>query len=168
MFSLFVAAEGLLLSHPAPPVLCVEEALLGSRARLEMSSMPVSHLYTPQQLNGSLRFGSGVRLGNWREDDALDDERMMDYVKKRDEMGLTILKKQMALGPQLSEVSLSAAPADGLLHFGDRFLLKSEMNDSTLAVSLGQKLNLGDSDVFGVFGSPKMQPMARNTVTILR
>jgi hypothetical protein len=33
-------------------------------------------LYTPQQLAGSNRFGSGVLLGNWREDDALDDMRV--------------------------------------------------------------------------------------------
>ena len=36
-------------------------------------SPPVGFLYTPQQLAGSVRYRSGVLLGNWREDDALDE-----------------------------------------------------------------------------------------------
>ena len=51
-----------------------------------MSATPVGHLYTPQQLMGSVKYGSGVLLGNWREDDALDDMRMADYIELKEEV----------------------------------------------------------------------------------
>ena len=38
-----------------------------------MSTTPVGYLYTPQQLMGSVKYSSGVLLGNWREDDAIDE-----------------------------------------------------------------------------------------------
>ena len=48
------------------------------------ATTPVGYLYTPQQLAGSLRYGSGVRLGNWREDDEIDDKRMADYIASKE------------------------------------------------------------------------------------
>jgi len=132
------------------------------------ASTPVGFLYTPQQLAGSLRFGSGVLLGNWREDDALDDMRMADHIDAKECGSLTLLKKKQKLKPQMVEQQLTPAPADGLLHFGDAVLLQSCFNEGTLAVSLGQRLTAGDDpdadDMYATFACPATGAFSRNTI----
>lgn len=130
------------------------------------ATTPVGYLYTPQQLAGSLRYGSGVRLGNWREDDEIDDKRMADYIASKEAGDLAVLKKSATLGPQLAPVALSTAPADGIMRFGDTVLVQSKCNDGTLAVSLGQTLVCDDAKLFGVFACPPTAgPVARNAIT---
>ena len=123
---------------------------------------------TPQQLAGSLRYGSGVLLGNWREDDELDAMRMANYIEAKEGMSLTLLKKQGRLAPQLVPVQLTAPPPDGLMRFGDEVLLKSLHNEGTLAVSMGQKLVFHDEDLYATFATPKPEAMARNVITFTR
>ena len=53
---------------------------------------PVGFLFTPQQLQGSMKYSSGVRLGNWREDDALDEHRLMDYVDAKEKGALALTR----------------------------------------------------------------------------
>jgi hypothetical protein len=131
-------------------------------------STPVGFLYTPQQLAGSVRYRSGVLLGNWREDDALDEMRMMDYIESKETGQLTLLKKQSKLSPQLATVPLTAPPADGVLHYGDVVLLQSMCTDGTLAVSLGQRLFQADNPeadaMYAAFASPLKGALARNAV----
>ena len=102
-------------------------------------------LYTPQQLAGSMRFGSGVLLGNWREDDALDEMRMMDHTASKETQSLTLLKKQRQLAPQLVPVPLSPAPADNAMHVGDTVLLQSLNHGGEVSVSMGQQMYCGDA-----------------------
>lgn len=129
-----------------------------------MGSTPVGYLYTPQQLAGSVRYGTGVLLGNWREDNELHDKRMMDHIEEKETMSLTLLKKQGKLGPQLVPVTLSPAPADGIMRYGDVVVVKSECHGGSLAVSLGQKLVSETMDLFGVFGTTAPEAMARNAI----
>ena len=115
-----------------------------------------------------MRYGSGVLLGNWREDDALGEMRMMDYIQSKETHGLTLLKKQSKLAPQLKAVELTPPPADGHLHFGDVVLLQSMCNDGTLAVSLGQTLSAADNPeadpMFATFACPLKGAMSRNAI----
>ena len=82
-----------------------------------------------------MRFGSGVLLGNWREDDALDEMRMMDHTASKETQSLTLLKKQRQLAPQLVPVPLSPAPADNAMHVGDTVLLQSLNHGGEVSVS---------------------------------
>ena len=92
---------------------------------MSSGSTPVGFLYTPQQLAGSVRYSGGVLLGNWREDDALGEMRMMDHIDAKETKSLTLLKKQQLLAPQLVPVALSPAPSDGVMKVGDTVLLQS-------------------------------------------
>jgi hypothetical protein len=127
-------------------------------------------LYTPQQLAGSLRYGSGVLLGNWREDDALDDMRMMDYIESKETRSLALLKRQEKLRPQLAPVSLTAPPEDGIMRLGDVVLLQSMCNEGTLAASLGQRLTAADAigmdDMYATFATTEKGAFARNAIKI--
>jgi len=135
-----------------------------------MSATPVGYLYTPQQLMGSVRYGSGVLLGNWREDDALGEMRLMDYVSNRDTGNLTLLKQKSKLGPQLAPATLSKTPADGVMRSGDVMMLKSDHNGGALAVSLGQAFEAhGEQDSareYAVFASDSSKPVLRNAIKI--
>lgn len=80
---------------------------------------PVGFLFTPQQLQGSMKYSSGVRLGNWREDDALDDLRLMDYVHARENGNLALTAKREMRAPQIAPRTLSTASSDGIVRNGD-------------------------------------------------
>ena len=80
---------------------------------------PVGFLFTPQQLQGSVKYSSGVRLGNWREDDALDDLRLMDYVEAKERGSLTLTAKREMRTPQIAQRTLSTASSDGIVRNGD-------------------------------------------------
>ena len=80
---------------------------------------PVGFLFTPQQLQGSMKYSSGVRLGNWREDDALDDLRLMDYVHARENGNLALTARREMRKPQIAPRTLSTPSSDGIVRNGD-------------------------------------------------
>jgi hypothetical protein len=80
---------------------------------------PVGFLFTPQQLQGSVKYSSGVRLGNWREDDALDDLRLMDYVAAKESGELVLTAQREMRKPQIAPRTLSTAGSDGIVRNGD-------------------------------------------------
>jgi len=131
---------------------------------------PVGFLYTPQQLAGSVRYGSGVLLGNWREDDALGEKRAMDHIDAKETGSLCLLKKQSKLAPQLVPVPLTPAPSDGITRIGDTVLLQSLFTGKFMAVSLGQVMRTDDPEaepMFIVVGSSAQESVARNALKLV-
>ena len=57
------------------------------------------------------------RIGNWNEDIELEEIRLKDYLKKKEQGNLVVLEKQAKLEKSLQPATLSV-PDDGLLHFG--------------------------------------------------
>lgn len=132
--------------------------------------MCAGFLYTPQQLAGSVRFGSGVLLGNWREDDALQEMRTMDHIDAKESGSLALMKKQQKLAPQMSEAGLTPAPSDGLARVGDTVLLQSLFNDKYVSVSLGQEMRTDDENadpMYTVVGSTEPKARARNALKLV-
>lgn len=142
---------------------CLTDPRLLLCRRSAMFATPVGYLFTPQQLMGSVKYGSGVLLGNWREDDALDEMRLMDFVENREAGNLALLKRKSKFGEQLAPAALSAVPADGAMHDGDQILLKSQNNSGALAISLGQQDEAGNCYVFA---NNAGSPVARNVIKI--
>lgn len=136
-----------------------------------MSTTPVGYMYSPQQLMGSVRYGSGVLLGNWREDDALDEMRLMDFVAQRERGCLAIQKQKGMITPQLAPTQLTAMPSDGIMRSGDVVMLQSSCNGGVLAVSLGQPFELnGEMSAlqdYAVFAMDSGKSVARNSIKIM-
>ena len=132
-----------------------------------MSATPVGYLYTPQQLMGSVKYGSGVLLGNWREDDALDEMRLAEHGVRKATGSLTLWKQQAATAPMVTPTTLSSAHADGFVHSGDVLMLQSYCNGGCLAVSLGQKLRSLEATMYSCFCGTSTAPVMRNTLTIM-
>jgi len=128
---------------------------------------PVGFLFTPQQLQGSVKYSSGVRLGNWREDDALDDMRLMDYVQAKEEGSLTLAKKKVKLAPQIAPRTLSSMGPDGFVLSGDVIQLSPTFVNGVVAVSMGQTLKELEGEMHPVTASASTAPMGRNTLRIM-
>lgn len=128
---------------------------------------PVGFLFTPQQLQGSVKYSSGVRLGNWREDDALDDLRLMDYVEAKEKGSLTLTAKREMRAPQIAPRTLSTASSDGLVRNGDLLQL-THLSGAVIAANMGQQLKeLDEAGVLhSVTGSSNAVPIARNSLRI--
>ena len=118
----------------------------GARPQQAPGSMtwPVGFLFTPQQLQGSMKYSSGVRLGNWREDDALDDLRLMDYVHARENGNLALTARREMRKPQIAPRTLSTPSSDGIVRNGDLLQLTHlsgalpQRSSSTAAPTLAQ------------------------------
>lgn len=128
-----------------------------------MSSTPVGFLYTPQQLMGSAKYGAGVLLGNWREEDALEEMRLMDFISAKQSGDSELLNNKRML--QEAPVALSHVAADGLIRSGDVFVLRSHANGGCLAVSVGEPL-VSETLQSKVFAGVSAQGMARNALKI--
>lgn len=129
---------------------------------------PVGFLFTPQQLQGSVKYSSGVRLGNWREDDALDDLRLMDYVAAKESGELVLTAQREMRKPQIAPRTLSTAGSDGIVRNGDLLQL-THLSGAVIAANMGQELKeLPEMGVLHpVTGSSNAVPVARNSLRIM-
>jgi len=129
-------------------------------------AMALTTLYTPQQLEGSVKYGSSSLMGNWREDIAVEEWRLADYmdIKGTAAQPSSVIKQR--LGSQLDKVPLTTANG-GVVRYGDSLCLRSSCNMGVLAASIGQALR-GVSEVprHPVSCAPPGPPVARCVLTI--
>ena len=119
---------------------------------------PVGFLFTPQQLQGSMKYSSGVRLGNWREDDALDDLRLMDYVHARENGNLALTARREMRKPQIAPRTLSTPSSDGIVRNGDLLQLTHLSGALPQRCSTKQQLRSADPHPNAAASSPEHGP----------
>ncbi|XP_076848978.1 cilia- and flagella-associated protein 161 [Brachyhypopomus gauderio] len=68
------------------------------------------------------KYSPNVRVGNWREDEALGQDTLKDFLHRKDKGELTIQKTGTLRQNILKPVSLTVSQ-DGFLHFGDTVML---------------------------------------------
>ncbi|XP_064312346.1 cilia- and flagella-associated protein 161 isoform X1 [Phalacrocorax carbo] len=126
-------------------------------------------------------YSPGVRLGNWEEEAALEEERLRDFMRKRERGELLIQKINKLEENLLKKVKLSVSK-DGFVHFGDTVMLLNPDNKSSVEKypgvcgSLTLAINLGEISVYsakslqapcGVSAVESVGPVGRNTFCIL-
>ncbi|XP_008851616.1 cilia- and flagella-associated protein 161 [Nannospalax galili] len=67
-------------------------------------------------------YGPRVRMGNWNEDVYLEEERMKDFLEKRDKGKLLIQRNRRLKNNLLRPMQLSVSE-DGFVHYGDQVML---------------------------------------------
>ncbi|XP_075063898.1 cilia- and flagella-associated protein 161 [Mixophyes fleayi] len=72
-------------------------------------------------------FNPSVRVGNWNEDVALDEDLLKDFLEKR-EKGELLLQKSRNLKKNILKTAELSISKDGLLHFGDVVMLLNPEN----------------------------------------
>ncbi|NP_001120035.1 cilia- and flagella-associated protein 161 [Xenopus tropicalis] len=126
-------------------------------------------------------FCPSVRLGNWNEDVALEEDILKDYLEKKDKGELLIQKTSNLKKNILKKTELSISQ-DGCLHFGDVVMLlnpeNSEQSLSNTSPTNGNyalSVNPNENAVYskthleapcGVSGSTNLEPTVRNAFII--
>ena len=122
--------------------------------------------FTPQQLAGAQRYGPQTRVGNWLEDTCLDESKIADFRKRKEQGSLTMgfTQAKMALCNQPVPHSYSS---DGKLRFGDTVVVVHQTSNAALASDLFDEISFGSKEYL-VTASPNTAPTARTTFVIDR
>lgn len=78
--------------------------------------------FTPQQLTGGPKYNHKTRIGNWSEDQELEEIKIKDYLKKKETGALLVNAKQKQLEESLRKTELSPTE-DGCVRFGNKIML---------------------------------------------
>ncbi|XP_031979179.1 cilia- and flagella-associated protein 161 isoform X3 [Corvus moneduloides] len=123
----------------------------------------------------------GVRVGNWLEEELAEEERLRDFIRKREQgqlLGQRLARLQESV---FKKVELSVS-SDGFVHFGDTVLLMNPDNksskerepeisgDVTLAVDMEEVSLYSDEPLQisrGLSAVKSVDPMGRNAFCIV-
>jgi len=90
--------------------------------------------FTPQQLTGGPKFQHRVRIGNWSEDLELEEIKLKDYLKKKEQGSLLVNAKQKQLEESLFQANLTPTE-DGILRFGNKVMLFNHQSKGFMAAN---------------------------------
>ncbi len=117
-------------------------------------------LYTTQQLTGGPRYSQGVKVGNWQEDQELEELKVNDYQMRKTGGQLDMTKTQGAFSTGAKKVPQTFS-ADGKLRFGDKIMLSNKKTDACLVANIGEKIAAYE-EAYAVTSSPHISgPNAR-------
>lgn len=146
------------LAVPDPRMLDLPEAAI--------PSVGPQFLYSRQQLMGSQGYSKGVRLGNWAEDEIRAELEVDAFQKKRAAGTLALNKVQAKVRAGQTPVQLSAAHADGALHFGDTIMITSQLTGASVAANTDREL-VESQVAYQVTGAASLEACGRNAFTIV-
>ncbi|XP_021510429.1 cilia- and flagella-associated protein 161 isoform X2 [Meriones unguiculatus] len=127
------------------------------------------------------QYGPGVRMGNWNEDVCLEEERMKEFLKKR-ERGELLIQRNRKLKKHLVRPMELSVSKDGYIHFGNKVMLLNPDSAQEEEAAVFQKghlsLCMSPDEVksqlhdeleipCGVSAVQSMVPTGRNTFIIL-
>ena len=84
-------------------------------------------LYTPQQQMGYGGYSVPCRVGNWAEDEYLGVLLTAGHLTKQGEGTLTSQQLSGTIGAARAPAMLAAAPADGIVRYGDTVMLSAAL-----------------------------------------
>ena len=116
---------------------------------------------------GKTTYLPGVRVGNWREDLALEEERMKDFLAKKEAGELLIQKGSSLLQQVTNPISISSEK--DTVCFGDRVVLYHAHTQHTVSahIPIGVlHLSVAMKSPCNVTASPSLTPTIRNTFCI--
>ncbi|KAG5186266.1 hypothetical protein JKP88DRAFT_272556 [Tribonema minus] len=121
----------------------------------------------PQQLSGGPRYSSRTRVGNWFEDERLEECKFKSFreAKARNELGGGVSRAKLTRC--LEQVPLTHS-SDGALRFGDTVMLESCETGGALACDPFEEVELGAREyVATVTAARPARAAARTTFTIV-
>jgi len=76
-------------------------------------------------LSVPMKYKYNTRIGNWNEEQQLEEHKMRDYLKKKEENALESSKTEKKFDHCLQKVAISSSE-DGYLHYNSVVMLQSE------------------------------------------
>ncbi|XP_031564517.1 cilia- and flagella-associated protein 161-like [Actinia tenebrosa] len=114
-------------------------------------------------------YNHSVLIGNWNEDICLEEDKLKDFLDKKERGELLIQKASNLLGNILKKVDLSISH-DGFLHFGDVVCLYNPAHQVLLSANMSEAKMQDAKCLSGpceLSASKSLQPCVRNTFIIL-
>ena len=121
--------------------------------------------YTPQQLSGGPRYGCKTRVGNWSEDVDFGTHAQRNYLDKKDKGKLLINLQQQKFAKAFQRVPQTYSE-DGLLRFGDNFILMCKKTNGFLVFDLGDRITSVDEAYACTATTKDLGPCGRNILSI--
>ncbi|KAK3251370.1 hypothetical protein CYMTET_39288 [Cymbomonas tetramitiformis] len=122
--------------------------------------------YTKQQLQGSHKYTAHTRVGNWNEDTAVDEVKLQEFIRKKDNGELMLDAFAARIHAALNQVPLATAGKSENVQFGDTFQLRSKETEAVVAVDLKDKDPRADFHAYAVTCSHIAHPCPRNTFVL--
>lgn len=112
------------------------------------------------------RYSCKTRNGNWFEEMVLEDEKMREFLEKKERGELTIQRIRQNLStvqmtPQTRGVDMEQNTNDGYLHYGQMIRIKNSELQCYVACDPGDAEN-ADEGMYSSSGSRQSEPSARN------
>jgi len=122
--------------------------------------------FTPQQLTGGPKYNHITRIGNWSEDQELEELRLKDYLKKKETGSLCVTQKQKKLAECSGPAQLSNT-SDGVLRFGTKIQLANHQSRGILSVNPHDESAKAHKS-YVLTTTPSADPTMRNVFEIER
>jgi len=122
--------------------------------------------FTPQQLTGGPKYHHGTRIGNWSEDQELEEIKLKDFLKQKEGGQLKVTAKQQQLEECLQAKELSPSP-DGAIHFGSEVMFLSQGSKGYLCVNPYDTV-MKQCESYMMTTSGRSDPSVRNTLVLDR
>ncbi|KAK3733262.1 hypothetical protein QZH41_011107 [Actinostola sp. cb2023] len=113
-------------------------------------------------------YNHSVLIGNWNEDICLEEDKLKDFLDKKDHGELLIQKASNLLGNILKKVDLSISH-DGFLHFGDVVCLYNPASHVVLSANMSESKMHEARNLTGpceLSASKELVPCVRNAFVI--
>ncbi|OHT02863.1 hypothetical protein TRFO_06901 [Tritrichomonas foetus] len=112
------------------------------------------------------RFSCKTRNGNWFEESVLEDEKMREFLEKKEKGTLTIQR----IRQNLATVEIPqerSGPSDSFLHYGQMVRIANGEMRCFVACDPGDEENR-EEGLYSCSGSPQMETTARNVWVLKR
>ncbi|KAJ7384584.1 hypothetical protein OS493_021215 [Desmophyllum pertusum] len=113
-------------------------------------------------------YNPSVLIGNWNEDICLDEDKLKDFLEKKENGQLLIQKASNLLQNILKPVN-SSVSHDGYLHFGDVLCIYNPSTETTLSANMAESKMHDEKRLVGpcdVSASKMIDPCIRNAFVI--
>jgi hypothetical protein len=110
------------------------------------------------------KYSHKTRIGNWSEEQELEETKLKDFLKLKDSSSLQSNKLQGKIDQSMVKASLSY-PKDGLLHFGHHIMLFNEKTEAYLVSDIKDRLG-GVEEGYMVTTSKTAFPCARSVFVL--
>lgn len=114
-------------------------------------------------------YNPSVLIGNWNEDICLEEDKLKDFLEKKEKGELLIQKAGNLLQSILKKVTLSVSH-DGYLHYGDIVCLLNPSTEAVLSANMAESKMHEEKKLVGpcdVSAGKTVDPCIRNAFMIL-
>eukprot|EP00128_Syssomonas_multiformis_P003977 Colp12_sorted_trinity150504_noHs@4116 len=108
-----------------------------------------------------------VRVGNWNEDLKLEEDKLKDFLKRKENGGLNVNQTEKYLAQVLKKVDLSYEP-DNYVRYGSLVQLRNESTNAVLAAERTGVLGDISEHGYSITTTTNESPCVRNSFVITR